>query len=512
MPEYLAPGVYVEEIPNGPRTIEGVPTSTAAFVGETQRGPLTPQRIGSVREFRERFGGRWRDDAFLPEAVDGFFANGGAQLVVCRVAGAQSATASRTLGGLTVRAVGPGAWGHRVWVRIGPASRMPAVGDAPAFRLDVAYWSERPPSFEPFDPFDDANAAVLPRPERMERHDDLSPAAHGRVGATSRLVVLVATDDTAAVPPTDDGGWLEGGADDPLGVRATDFLGEPTERRGEPQGLAALRDDAWRDVALVHAPWPATDADEVARAVIAHAEAMRFRFAIVDAPPRLAADPAADPRRAIADSRQAALYAPWLCLAEPVAAGGIGRTVPPGGYVAGVMARVDRERGVQRAPAQEAMYGVAGLEQAFDPAAQERLNLLGVNLLRRLPDGSIRIWGARTLSSDPAWRYVPLRRLLIYLEHSIESGLPWAVFEPNDETLWKRVRAAVGLFLRAEWRSGALVGSTEREAFFVACDRSTMTQDDLANGRLVCEVGVAPLRPAEFLILRIGQWTADRRP
>jgi Bacteriophage tail sheath protein len=142
---------------------------------------------------------------------------------------------------------------------------------------------------------------------------------------------------------------------------------------------------------------------------------------------------------------------------------------------------------------------------------QDALNPRGVNVIRRFPSRGIRVWGARTLSSDAEWKYVPVRRLFIFLERSISEGIQWAVFEPNDEPLWARVRDTVRLFLRAQWRSGALLGRTENEAFFIACDRSTMTSDDILNGRLVCEIGVAPVRPAEFVIFRIFQRTLEAR-
>ena len=165
-----------------------------------------------------------------------------------------------------------------------------------------------------------------------------------------------------------------------------------------------------------------------------------------------------------------------------------------------------------KAPANEVLSGVVDLEYAVTAARQEALNAAGVNTIRKFPGRGIRVWGARTLSSDSEWKYVNVRRLFAFLERSIYEGTRWVVFEPNDERLWARVRDTIRLFLRAQWRAGALMGRTEDQAFFVACDRSTMTEDDLLSGRLICEIGVAPLRPAEFVIFRIGQWTTVSDP
>jgi len=212
-------------------------------------------------------------------------------------------------------------------------------------------------------------------------------------------------------------------------------------------------------------------------------------------------------QRASFDSSFAALYYPWVSVADPPAL-----QLPPSAFVAGVCARVDAERGVWKAPANEVLRGASGLEVALDAARQEPLNAEGINVLRCFADRGVRVWGARSISSDAEWKYVNVRRLLIYIEHSIDRGLQWAAFEPNAEALWAQVRRAVEDFLLRTWRGGALLGTKPEEAFFVRCDRTTMTQDDLDNGRLVCLIGVAPLRPAEFVIVRIGLWTRDHKP
>ncbi len=264
------------------------------------------------------------------------------------------------------------------------------------------------------------------------------------------------------------------------------------------------------DIGLVAAPDAGTlgTVDECAAttaALIAHAERSRFRFALVDAPAASSVD---DVRRFRArfDSGHAALYHPWV-VAEPAADGVV---LPPSGFVAGVYARGDEERGVLKPPTGDAVRGVAGLESEVDRDAQGLLNQEGVNVLRSFEGEGIRLWGARTISSDPEWKYINIRRYLLYLERSLDEGTQGAVFEPNGESLWATVRQRAEEFLDAQWRSGALMGRRPDDAYFVRCDRTTMTQDDIDNGRLVALVGVAPVRPAEFVILRIGQPTAGR--
>jgi phage tail sheath protein FI len=284
-------------------------------------------------------------------------------------------------------------------------------------------------------------------------------------------------------------------------------------RNGDPTAdvaefFAALEQlEEISDIAIVAAPG-ATFRYEQERpgsasriqALLDHART-KSRFAVIDCGDRQSA---ADVRamRAAFDSSYGALYYPWVRVVDP--ASGRDVDVPPSGFVSGVYARVDLSRGVHHAPANETLEMAAGLEREIPSAEQRSLNAEGINCLRRLPEKGLRVWGARTLSSDPEWKYVNVRRLLIFLEASIERGIQWAVFEPNDERLWTQVRGAIGNFLSVQWHAGALMGSRPEEAYFVRCDRTTMTQDDLDSGRLVCLVGVAPTRPAEFVIFRIG--------
>jgi hypothetical protein len=275
------------------------------------------------------------------------------------------------------------------------------------------------------------------------------------------------------------------------------------------------------DISIIAAPGSSAleegAAKHVRGAVITSIEKQkrRYRIAVLDTPPKYEPGNAAEWRAEI-DSKYAALYYPWVVVSNPLARAGDERTpkeiaLPPSGFICGIYARNDVERGVFKAPANEVVRSALRFEKDIDFGNQERLNPLGVNCLRFFPGRGYRVWGARTASSDSEWKYVNIRRYFNFLERSIDVGTQWAVFEPNGERLWSNIRDTISSFLDTQWRSGALLGTDTKQAFFVRCDRSTMTQDDLDNGRLICLVGVAVVKPAEFVIFRIGQKTADAR-
>lgn len=306
--------------------------------------------------------------------------------------------------------------------------------------------------------------------------------------------------------------WLAGGNDGLLPGR-TEYEGRADPTQDYTTGLKQF--ESLEDISIVAAPgstWRASSRPEDVAAItnllIAHAEKMRYRIAVLDSHE---GQKIADVRKLKAklDSKYAALYYPWVTVFDPVTRQPL--NLPPSGFVAGIYARNDTERAVYKAPANEVVRGAIGFETLINTAQQEVLNPEGINCFRFFEGRGNRLWGARTISSDPEWKYVNLRRYFAYLERSIDKGTQWAVFEPNGEALWANVRATVRDFLVNEWANGALLGDKSEKAFFVRCDRSTMTQNDLDNGRLVCLVGVAPLRPAEFVIFRIGQWTADQK-
>jgi uncharacterized protein len=249
--------------------------------------------------------------------------------------------------------------------------------------------------------------------------------------------------------------------------------------------------------------------------LITHAEKCRYRIAVIDGPEQSSISEIRAFRGRY-DSKYAALYHPWIEILDPLFPSAPGvpprkLVLPPSGFVTGIYARSDIERGVHKAPANEVVRGLTKFELNINRPRQEVLNPEGVNCLRFFEGRGNRVWGARTISSDPEWKYVNVRRLFIYMEHSIDKATQWAVFEPNNERLWANIKSAVEDFLFVLWRDGALIGDKPEHAYFVRCDRSTMTQNDLDNGRMICLVGVAPSRPAEFVIFRIGQWTAEAK-
>ena len=248
------------------------------------------------------------------------------------------------------------------------------------------------------------------------------------------------------------------------------------------------------------------EADQIIRHLIGHCERMRYRIAVLDSVPEQTVGEVRG-FRGLLDSKHAALYYPWVRTMDPITARP--QSFPPSGYIAGIYARNDVENGVHKAPANEVVRSAIGFEVSINKSQQDVLNPEGVNCLRFFQGRGYRVWGARTISSDPEWKYVNLRRYFAYLERSIEVGTQWVVFENNHEPLWAKVRRTIEDFLFNEWKSGHLMGEKPEKAYFVRCDRSTMTQNDIDNGRLICLIGVSPVRPAEFVIFRIGQWTAD---
>ena len=271
------------------------------------------------------------------------------------------------------------------------------------------------------------------------------------------------------------------------------------------------------NISLVAVPGVISTGVQVA--LVDHCELMRFRFAVLDGPAprdddRNVTDTISDviAHRQQFDTKCAAIYHPWVCMRDPFSTN-VGAQaklpIPPSGHMLGLYARIDVERGVHKAPANEVVRNIIGLGREVVERQQEVLNPSpnNINVIRdfRSENRGIRVWGARVITSDPDWKYVPVRRTFLFLEQSIQRGIQWAVFEPNDEPLWARVRITIENFLTRVWLDGALQGATTEEAFFVRCDRTTMTQDDIDNGRLICLVGVAIVRPAEFVIVRIGQ-------
>jgi uncharacterized protein len=497
MPEYLSPGVYVEEVDLGSKPIEGVGTSTAGMLGPTERGPTAPQLVTGFGQFSQVYGGFFKD-SWLPYAVDGFFRNGGQRCFIGRIVGSGAVPATGHLKDaapgaadlIEVNALGPGTWGNSVELTVGEASL--AATRAELFKLTISY----------------KGASTL-SPDIEEVYDNLSPNPTAsefferHVNGVSRLISLTQVEGASPTTPPAAKQTLtlasgtDGGAVDKVAYEGITTPGQRT-------GLAAFEEVD--EIAILGIPDEHdTTIASVTGSLIDHCEKLKDRFAVVAVDQGQSAVAnirvTVEPKR---DTKYAAVYYPWIRVLDPVS--GVAIKIPPTGHVMGIYARSDVERGVHKAPANEVVRGAVDLEFNTGKGEQDILNPRGVNVIRAFPGRGIRVWGARTMSSDGAWKYLNVRRLFIFLEESIDEGTQWAVFEPNDTSLWERLRGSVTAFLTTQWRAGALQGTTPEQAFFVKVGLGeTMTQDDIDNGRVIMLIGVAPVKPAEFVIFRITQ-------
>lgn len=310
----------------------------------------------------------------------------------------------------------------------------------------------------------------------------------------------------ATFPGAPNGAWqtLANGDDQLASLSSDDFVGADAGS-GNRTGIQALEDIDEISISVAPGMWAST----IHSALVQHCETLKDRFAILDPQDGLSIEGIRSFREPI-DTKYAALYYPWVEMRDPSVKQNV--NVAPSGHMAGIYARVDVERGVHKAPANEVIRGITKLADDVTKREHDMLNPKNINVLRYFPGRGYRVWGARVLTSDASWKYINVRRLFIFVEESIDEGTQWVVFEPNDEPLWARVRQTITNFLTTVWRSGALQGSKPDEAFFVRCDYSTMTQDDIDNGRLICQIGIAPVKPAEFVIFRIQQKTIESQP
>ncbi|MER6106069.1 phage tail sheath family protein [Streptomyces sp. NPDC001832] len=501
MPSYLTPGVYVEEVQSGARPIEGVGTAVAAFVGFAETGPFhRPTLVTSWDQYVQTFGTFTRD-TYLTLAVHGYFANGGGAAYIVRIGGpaqdsppgsAPEADPSVAIGGFLVSAR-PGTSGD-LSVEVADAEGENPPEDR--FRLLVRQAGK---VVETYDVSARKNVkgylVTQARQSKLIEVTEQPGAAQSRPEKQSLSLTPAAAAPGAGVARID----------------PAEYVGDATARTGFA-GLEAIDEITMVAVPDLMSAYQRGDIDAegvrtVQMAVISHCEQMGDRVAVLDTPPGMNAQRVRTWRNDDAgfDSRYATVYYPWLKVFDP--ATGHNSLVPPSGHVAGVWARSDGERGVHKAPANEVIRGALDLELRLSKGEQDLLNPIGVNCVRAFPGRGIRIWGARTLSSDPAWRYLNVRRLFNYLEESILLGTQWVVFEPNDDRLWSSIRRNVTAFLTEEWRRGALFGRTAEEAFYVKCDRDNNPQESIDLGQVVCEIGVAPVKPAEFVVFRLAQFS-----
>jgi hypothetical protein len=513
-PSYLSPGVYVEEVDGGTKPIESVGTAVAAFVGYTQKAadPRNgasllgkPTLVTNWTQYVNAFGG-FAEGAYLPEAVYGYFLNGGsrAYVVSVKVMNGQSAgvpTALLTSGDaknpvnvlkLALQEGGTTAGSVKVTSTVNPPAKE---GEQATFTLVVQAGRTRE-SYE--------NLSL--------KRDDKN-FVETAVNTKSKLVTVEVVGD-ASVLPAGEVSIDAGAKPDTKPVSLTDYQGNAADRTGLG-GLEALQDVTMLIAPDLMSAYQAGELDAkgvqgVQQAMIDFCESTRYVFAILDCPPGLNPQEVYDWRMMVNyDTSRAALYYPWIEVVDNVAGGGKTHFIPPAGHMAGVYARTDETRGVHKAPANEIVRGALGLEINVTKGEQDGLNPHGINCIRSFPGYGIRIWGARTLSSDPSWRYINVRRLFNMVEQSIERGIQWAVFEPNDYDLWARLRRNLGSYLKVVWRSGALFGRSPEEAFYVKCDEETNPPELRDLGQLVVEVGIRPVKPAEFLIIRISQWAPE---
>ena len=512
MPSYLSPGVYVEEVESGSRPIEGVSTSVAAFVGFARQGPFhEATQITNRTQFKGVFGDPL-EGSHLASAVAGFFDNGGSICYIVRVGGPAAGHGEQGAG--RQPAAAPEA-------RLGPY----LVRILPNVTGEVSVEVADPEVPDGEDPPPDAFTLVVRRGDQIvESHPGLTTKrnednAATRVRAQSRLIRLeepgkspmparpaAQTVTLTAVPDAEPGTGL------PEQVSAGSYIGDPEQRTGIG-GLEAVEEITMVAVPDLMSAYQRNllDIDSVLavqHALITHCQTMGDRIAILDPPPDLRPQQVRTWRQETAgfDSKYATLYYPWIKVLDPA----VGRDVfvPPCGHVAGVWARNDSTRGVHKAPANEVLRGALAVQTQLTKGEHDQLNPIGVNCVRMFPGRGIRVWGARTLANDQDWRYLNVRRLFNYLEESILDGTQWVVFEPNDEALWARIRRTISAFLVNEWRKGALFGLTPEEAFYVKCDKETNTPESIDAGQVICEVGVAPVKPAEFVVFRLAQLSA----
>lgn len=503
MPTYLSPGVYVEEVEAGSRPIEGVGTAVAAFVGLAAKGPVNqPTLVTNWGQFTTTFGD-FVEGSYLAHAVYGYFMNGGGAAYIVRVGGESNGAgatqgqigsgADARLGGYVIKAIDAGAAGNNITVEV----------------VDPGEGSS-----------EDMFKILVKRDGNQVEEFDKVSARKGRqnvvtiVNQNSKTIrIEEATPGGALDKPAKGAVALSGGGNAPAPARLSpdDYVGDPGDRTGFG-GLEAIDPITMVCVPDLMAAYQKGMIDQdglkaVQLAMIAHCELMGDRVAILDSPPGLNAQQIREWRvdKAGYDSKYAVLYWPWIKVMDPPSGQNI--YVPPSGHMAGIWGRNDDTRGVHKAPANEVVRGCIDLELNITKNEHDLLNPQGINCIRSFPGRGTRVWGARTLSSDPAWRYINIRRLFNYLEESILGGTQWAVFEPNDYALWAKIRRTIAAFLVNEWRKGALFGLTPDEAFFVKCDDETNPSESIDAGMVVCEIGVAPVKPAEFVIFRLAQFS-----
>lgn len=516
MPEYLSPGVYVEEVSSGSKPIEGVGTSTGAFVGISEKGPIgVAALITNWTQFVNTYG-TFITDGYLAYGVYQFFNEGGTRCYVVRTchyasvddpttntSGASGATLEDGDNGKTIRiyASSDGEWGDKIKVVV-----EEATDDTEGLKLVIKYKNAKDEyvEVEVFDNLtvDNIEESVNDKSLYIKAEKDSWVEGGNDITGSGKKPKLNSNGIDLA-------GGINGTTEEKDGsttgsIITSDYLGS-----GKAQnGLHAF--DVIDDINIVLIP-DALGNSDVTLGALTYCENRGDCFFVADSPRGQSPQDIKTYRMGKFNSSFGALYYPWIYISDPLT--GKKKELPPSGTIAGTYANTDAVRGVHKAPAGTAegyLGSVVGVEKGITKGEHDTLNPVGINVIRAFPAAGICVWGARTLSADPEWKYINIRRLFLYIEESIDEGSQWVVFEPNDPALWGSVKRNISAFLTMVWRDGALFGSTAEEAFYVKIDAENNPPEVRDAGQLRIEIGVAPVKPAEFVIIRISQKTLEK--
>jgi hypothetical protein len=517
----------MEEVDKGARPISGVATAVPAFIGFAETGPINqPTFLTNWTQFEQHFGG-FLPGGYLAHGVYGYFLNGGGVCYVTRLpspgvdANIERAKAAQTvtataqlparsnpeLAGLEIRALSPGGDGSQLSVEVAaptPTEGTPTPDDT--FTLVIKRNGEQVERIENVTLRKGKGARYIVDTVKAEskligvaEREGIAATPLERTPPVGTTMALALPAETAMVAQKVSASALVGSAPDRSGINGLEVADDVT-MLAFPDLMGLFQAGAI-DMEGVQA---------VQQAMLDHCQNMHDRVAILDCPPSMTPQQIKDWRMNVVnyDSKYGALYYPWIKVANPLAngKGPASVYVPPSGHMAGLWSRVDNSRGVHKAPANEVVAGAIGVETQITHGEQTILNPNGINCIRTFPGRGIRVWGARTLSSDPAWVYINVRRLFNYVEKSIQNATQWTVFEPNNFDLWAAITRDCSAFLTNVYRSGALFGQNPSQAFFVKCDAELNPPEVRDLGQVVIEIGIAPVKPAEFVIFRLSQW------
>lgn len=512
MGEYLSPGVYVEEVSSGSKPIAGVGTSTGAFVGIAEKGPLgSATLITNWTQFVTTFGS-FIKDGLLAYGVYQFFQEGGTKCYVVRTchytaiddaststSAASAVTLNDADGKPSMRALASsgGKWGDKAAVTVKAATDL-----KDGFMLTVQYKNAKG-EYKDVEIFDNLS---------LDKVEETVNNASSYIAVEKDAWKEAGKDVTASAknPAPKDAAALSGGND---GIAKDDgsssiVTGDYTGSEKARNGLHAF--DTVDDINIVAIPDCKGDITTV-KSGFTYCENRKDCFFVADSLMGRKPDEVLKDKKDNYNSTFGALYYPWIKISDPA---GTTKLVPPSGAIVGIYSRTDVARGVHKAPAgitDGYIRSAIGVERELTKGEHDILNNPGVNAIRFFPGSGICIWGARTVTADPEWKYLNVRRLFLFIEESVDKGTQWVVFEPNDPTLWGKVKRNITAFLTGLWRDGALFGATPEEAFFVKVDAENNPPDVIDAGRLVIEIGVAPVKPAEFVIIRISQKTLAKK-